>query len=274
MRNGTQSPRNRLLAALPDDEFALLEPLLERVDFDQRTMLYDINTPIEYIYFPEQAVASILGVMSDGTAVETATVGNEGLVGLPVFLGTDRTTTQAFIQVPGPLLRLTANEFRRILVETPALRSAIGRYTQAFFTLVAQSSACNRVHNMSERCARWLLHSHDRIGSDEFTLTHQFLSQMIGVRRATVTEAMHVLQSAGAVSYAMGLVRVTNRRALEAASCECYAIIASEFARLLGPNGNGETIASPLANLHASERGISLVGDGHSPSDSADDDPA
>ena len=136
------------------------------------------------------------------------------------------------------------------------------RYTLALFTLVAQGSACNRLHTMVERCARWLLLTHDRVGHDEFGLTHQFLSQMLGVRRATVTEAMGALQEAGAVDYQMGRVRVRDRAALEASACECYAIVGREFDRLLGADGAARPRPSPLEGLVVSEDGRSTAGDG------------
>jgi hypothetical protein len=201
--------------------------------------------------------------MADGSAVETATIGREGMVGLPVFLGTDRTSAQAFVQIPGAALRMTTATFRRALVGSPSLSRALSRYTQALFTLVAQSSACNRLHAMPERCARWLLHSHDRMERDEFSLTHQFLSQMLGVRRATVTEGMTELQATGAIEYAMGRIRVVDRARLEDAACECYVIIAREFDRLLGGDGgDGRSGQSPLERVRSEEGGLTAVGDG------------
>ncbi len=248
--------RNRILASLPAGEYARLAPHLERVDLELRQILFDVDRPITHVYFPEAMVTSVLGVMADGTSVETATVGREGMVGLPVFLGTDQTSAQAFSQVPGPALRMTAEAFRAAVADSPALTLALHRYTQALFTLVAQNSACNRLHTMAERCARWLLHTHDRVERDEFPLTHHFLSQMLGVRRATVTEAMGTVQARGAVDYQMGRVRVRDRGALEGAACECYAIITREFDRLLGGSGTrprGD--ASPLEAVTTEQGG-------------------
>lgn len=232
-----QDTPNRLLAALPPAEYARLAPHLERVVLGVRDILYDVEQPIAHVYFPEAMVGSIISLMADGSSVETATVGREGMVGLPVFLGTDRASAQAFAQVPGPALRMPADAFRAAVAESPALTNTLHRYTQALFTLVAQGSACNRLHAMTARCARWLLHTHDRVAADEFPLTHQFLAQMLGVRRATVTEAMGALQEAGVVEYQMGRVRVRDRAGLEGAACECYGVIAREFDRLLGEPG-------------------------------------
>ncbi len=255
--------RNRLLAALPPDEHARLAPHLEPVTLTLREVLFDIDQPIAHVYFPEAAVVSVLSAMADGTAVETATVGHEGVVGLPVFLGTDRTSAQAFAQVPGPALRMTADDFRAAAANSPALTRALHRYTQALFTLVAQNSACNRLHAMTARCARWLLHTHDRVENGDFPLTHQFLSQMLGVRRATVTEAMGALQAAGHVTYEMGRVRVVDRAGLERATCECYAIITREFDRLLGgPDDAPSRPPSPLDRVATSADGRSTLGDG------------
>jgi CRP-like cAMP-binding protein len=261
--NGT---RNRLLASLPAGEYARLAPYLERVDVELKHVCFDVDQPIEHVYFPEAAVVSILSVMADGSSVETATVGREGMVGLPVFLGSDRTSAHAFVQVPGPALRMMADAFRAAVGGSPALTLALHRYTQALFTLVAQGSACNRLHTMTARCARWLLHTHDRVGAeqgaDAFPLTHQFLSQMMGVRRATVTETMGALQASGAIMYEMGRVRVRDRAGLESAACECYAIIVREFDRLLavGPAAP-PSVRSPLDGVPTSEHGRSIVGD-------------
>jgi CRP-like cAMP-binding protein len=244
-------------------EYARVAPHLERVEAERRQVLFDVDRPITYVYFPEAMVTSILGVMADGTAVETATVGREGMVGLPVFLGTDQMSAQAFAQIPGPALRMSAEAFRAAVAESPALTLALHRYTQALFTLVSQNSACNRLHTMAERCARWLLHTHDRVEHDEFPLTHQFLSQMLGVRRATVTDAMGSVQERGAVEYQMGRVRVRDREALERAACECYAIITREFDRLLGdPGARPARPASPLGAVTTEQDGRSALEDG------------
>ncbi|HVE78888.1 MAG TPA: Crp/Fnr family transcriptional regulator [Gemmatimonadaceae bacterium] len=252
------APRNRILAALPADEYARLAPRLELVPLELRHLVFDVDQPIEHVYFPEAGVVSIVSVMADGTAAETATVGYEGMVGLPVFLGTDRTASQAFCQVRGEAYRLTTPAFLQAVGESATLRAVLGRYAQALFTLVAQSSACNRLHPMRQRCARWLLMTHDRVGTATFALTQQFLSQMLGVRRATVTEAAGELQAAGLIEYAYGKITVRDRPGLERAACECYAITQREFARLL----EGRSLPGPLTGVRLSEGGLSAVGDG------------
>lgn len=260
------TPRNRLLASLPAADQAELARDLERVELELRQVLFDVDRPIEHVYFPEAMVTSVLSVMADGSAVETATIGREGMVGLPVFLGTDQMSAQAFCQIAGPALRIPGDAFRRAVERSRALTLAMQRYTQAMFGFVAQNAACNRMHSMTERCARWLLHTHDRVGADEgrneFPLTPQFLSQMLGVRRATVSEGMRILSAVGAVSYVRGRVAVCDRAKLEDAACECYAVIVHEFDRLLAPPGSGTRVRGPLADVMTSEAGRSTLGDG------------
>jgi CRP-like cAMP-binding protein len=248
-------PRNWILAALPSAQYKRVALHLERVPLELRQLLFEHDEPIEHVYFCESAVVSIVSLMGDGTAVETATVGNEGMVGLPVFHGVYRTAAQAFCQIPGDALRMTTAAFRAELGRHGALGTLLGRYAEAMFIQVAQSSACNRVHPMRERCARWLLTTHDRVGGDEFPLTHRFLAQMLGVRRATVTQAAGSLQQAGLIEYRMGALRILDRRGLEAASCECYAIIRRAFGHLLA----GHVSPSPLAGVSTSKGGKSLA---------------
>ena len=261
----SDQPRNRLLAMLPADAYEALSPSLTRVELELKQVVFDVDRPIEHVYFPESAVVSILSVMADGSAIETATVGHEGMVGLPVFLGTDQMSAQAFCQIPGAAQRVERDAFRRAFEASRPLTHVLQRYTQALFGFVAQNSACNRMHSMPQRCARWLLHTHDRIGAEtgrnEFTLTHQFLSQMLGVRRATVTEGMRVLHGIGAITYVRGRVVVRDRAALEAATCECYAVIVREFDRLLN-GASGGPMHSPLDGVMTSSNGRSTLGDG------------
>src|SRR5215211_6149995 len=162
-----ESPRNRILASLPWAEYESLRPELELITLDVRDLVYDIGRPIDRVLFVETGVISIISVMADGSSVEAATVGYEGMVGLPVYLDTDRSATQAFCQVPGKSLSIPADAFRRVVKERTRLRSTLNRYAQALFTQVAQASACNRLHPVRERCARWLLQTHDRVDGDE-----------------------------------------------------------------------------------------------------------
>lgn len=258
-------PRNRILAALPPDQLARIQPHLELVELPLRKVLIDPNRAIQDVYFVEEGVVSILGVMQDGTAVETATIGYEGMVGIPVFLGAESMAAQAFAQVSGRAYRLRAELLLAELENGGELRRLLGRFTQALMTLVAQNSACNRVHTAEQRCARWLLLTADRAGRDTIDLTHLFLSQMLGVRRATVTEIAGGLQARGLIDYTRGRITLVDRAGLEATSCECYRVIQSEFDRLL----EGRATPSPLDGLEISEAGISTAGDG-APLDPAD----
>lgn len=225
--------RNRLLTALPAAERERLRPHLAPAELDLRQVLVEVDTPIPAVFFPVDAVVSFLSVMADGSSVEVATIGPEGLVGLPLALGTDRTPGQAFVQIPGRALRMEAAVVQAEMARGGAFAHVVHRYTQALFTFLAQSSACNRLHAIPERCARWLLLTHDRVGGPSFPMTHEFLAQMLGVRRATVTEALGPLQEEGLIQYHRGRLEVVDRKGLEAAACECHAIISHEFDRLL-----------------------------------------
>jgi CRP-like cAMP-binding protein len=259
--------RNRLLAALPESEFAQLAPRLRREPLELRHVVSEYDQPPERIYFPETCIISIVAPLSDGSAVETATVGNDGFVGIPVFLGGDRMAAQAFCQVPGETLSLSVDEFRQALARGGRLPVLLGRYTQAMYTQTAQSSACNRIHGIRERCARWLLMTQDRVGANEFPLTQMVLAQMLGVRRATVTEAAGALQRAGHIVYAYGRITVRDRHGLESAACECYRIIRRETDRLL----EGTALPDPLQGVRLSEGGMSTLGDASGEQPSRDD---
>ena len=250
--------RNWLLRALPSDEQDRVTPHLEHVELDLGRVVCEVHVPIEHVYFPEVGIISSLSVMADGSAVETATIGPEGMSGLAVFHGVDATPEHAFVQVPGEGYRIPSTTFRDLLRDAPTLTATLHRYSAALLTLVGQNSGCNRKHAVLQRCARWLLMTHDRVARDDFELTHHILSQMLGVRRASVTEAALALQQAGAIQYRRGSVTVLDRNALERASCECYGIIRSTFDRLLG---DAET-RSPLAGLRLSEGGRSIAKDG------------
>jgi CRP-like cAMP-binding protein len=265
-------PRNLILAALPADEYARLVPKLERVSLPLRFVVCDINKPIEHVYFPETCVGSQLSIMQDGSGVETATIGYEGMTGLALFLSGEDSVEHTFMQIPGDAYRLKARDFLEAvnggIGGRTALAVMLGRYTQALYTLAAQTSGCNRVHTMRQRCARWLLQSHDRVGADEFPLTQHFLAQMLGVRRATVTEAAGSLQEDGLIEYRYGKVRIRDRAGLESVVCECYQIIRREFERLMG---SGARTASPLRDVEVTEDDKSTAREPH-PTEEKDPD--
>jgi CRP-like cAMP-binding protein len=228
--------KNRLLANLPTEEYERLQPYLEPVSPKFKQELYQPNQPIDFIYFPLAGVYSLLSMTAEGELIEVGTVGNEGMVGLPVFLGAVRIPGIAMCQIPGNALRMRTEDFQAQVAPGMALYNSLHRYTQALFNLISQSALCNRVHSIEQRCCRWVLLTHDRVGEDEFPLTHEFLSQMLGVRRAGVSEVAAKLQNAGFISYRYGKITIQDRAGLEATSCECYGMIKAEFDRLIGGN--------------------------------------
>ena len=241
--------RNQLLASLNPAARNRVVSRMEAIDLPVKQVLYTGGKSLEHVYFPLTGVVSLIlaadGVEGGEGGVEIGTVGNEGFVGLPLLLATDAMPTTAFSQVPGSALRMSADDFRDELDRNDELRTLLLRYTQALFNQVAQAAFCNRAHTIEQRCARWLLMTHDRVGRDEFPLTHEFLSQMLGVRRAGVTVAAGMLQRAGMIRYARGIIRIEDRPALEAAACTCYAIIRREFERLIGGTS---TVAPGMTN--------------------------
>ena len=197
-------------------------------------MLWPADGPIHGVYFPRTAVCSLLTPLADESPVESATVGCEGLVGVPVLLGAQTSHTQALTQIPGTAARVDAGRFREWLATADGALPLFLRYAQVLLEQTAQSVACNRKHEMDERCARWLLATRDRVGADAFLLTHEFLAAMLGARRASVTVAAGMLQQAGLIRYSRGRVTVLDRERLEEASCECYRVVRDQHERLLG----------------------------------------
>ncbi|HJT19492.1 MAG TPA: Crp/Fnr family transcriptional regulator [Nitrospira sp.] len=195
--------------------------------------LYGQNQPIQNIYFPLSGVLSLVTTAGDDTG-EVATVGKEGMLGLPILLGTDRIPMRAFAQVPGEALMMPVKDFKtEIKNPRSKLSRILYRYAQALFVQVAQHAACNATHQIRQRCARWLLMTHDRVGTDEFQLTQDFLSQMLGVRRAGVSVAAADLQRDRLITYRRGMVKVLDRKGLEKASCDHYGIVKAEYERLM-----------------------------------------
>jgi CRP-like cAMP-binding protein len=225
---------NRLLSLLPDSDYERLRPHLSRIVFDYRKSLYEASRPIEHVYFPIDGVASLVITTADGASAEVGTIGNEGIVGLPVCLGDREAPSSVYVQVPGTGLSLDARVFRGELERSPTLHLIMLRYAHAFFNQVAQSAACTHLHRVEQRCCRWLLMTRDRMPTGNFLLTHEFLGMMLGVRRTTVTDVMGKLQKAGIVRYRRGHVTILDHEALQQRACECYEISRLEFDRLLG----------------------------------------
>jgi len=229
----SEAVRNLLLASLPADELARMLPHLETVRLDHRTKIFVPGVPIRHVYFPETAVISVVNLLSDDTAVEVGTIGCEGMAGLALFLAEDVSPFVAIAQVPGVAQRMSADAFLLLASVPGALHDILLRYAQAFLCQVAQTAACNARHLVDQRCARWLLMTHDRVVGDRLPLTQEFLAFMLGVRRAGVSVAMHDMQDAGVIRYTRGAIEVVNRPRLEAMSCECYETVRKHFCRLL-----------------------------------------
>jgi CRP-like cAMP-binding protein len=225
---------NYLLAALPAREFARLAPLLEIVALPARGVLYESGQPIRYVHFPTAGVVSLLTPPErQGVGIEVGVLGREGMTGLPLFLGVSTTLFRCVVQVPGQALRMRARDFQNHLSPHSLLHRLLLHYTHAFLAQVSQSAACNALHPVVKRLARWVLTVQERAGNDRFPLTHEFLAAMLGVRRASVSEAARRLQQAGLIRYVRGEVMVQDRQGLESAACGCHRLIQAEFSRPL-----------------------------------------
>jgi CRP-like cAMP-binding protein len=227
-------PRNNfLLAALPDPEWQRWLPLLEKVEMPLGQVLYESGATLTHVYFPTSSIISLLYVMENGASAEIAVVGNEGLVGVSLFMGGESTPSRAVVQSAGHGFRLKAqlmkDEFNRA---GPVLHLLL-RYTQALITQMAQTAVCNRHHSLDQQLCRWLLLSLDRLQGNELVMTQELIANMLGVRREGVTEAALKLQQAGLISYARGHITVLDRAGLEKRTCECYAVVKLEYDRLL-----------------------------------------
>ena len=229
------APRaNRLLGLLSLKDYKRLRPHLQSVSLQYRQSLYRAHKPIGFVYFIETGVGSLVNTMANRQAAEVGTIGNEGVVGLPLVFGDDRAPTSVYVQVPGAGLRMKATLFKKELARSASMRNVMLRYAHAFFNQVAQSAACNHFHSLEQRCCRWLLMTHDRMQSNEFLLTQEFLAMMLGVQRTGVTTTAGALQRAGLIRYKHGNVTIIDRRGLIRRSCECYGVSKNEFDRLLG----------------------------------------
>jgi CRP-like cAMP-binding protein len=224
---------NSLLDALTSEEFAAISDQLETVHLTVRQTLYEDGSPVHDVYFPIDCVISVVTTMNDGSAIETATVGYEGMCGAQVALGTEEMFGRWFCQIPGRAYKMNVNDFLDGYRNNEGWRLAVGRYLQAVIDVLSQSVACNRLHLVSERCARWLLMSADRVQSSDFPLTHEALATMLGVRRAGVSVAAAALQAAGYLSYRRGRFHMIDPVGLESAACECYAVTRAIYDRRL-----------------------------------------
>ena len=227
-------PRNRLLTRLPPADLARLTPYLQQVSIHQHDVLQEDGQSLSSVWFLDNGVASWLAPDGEGGQIEVATIGSEGMVGLSLFLDQGTTLGRLVCQISGSGWRMPAAAFRQEAEPPGPFRDLLSRYTQAVMSQMAQTAVCNRVHEVNERCARWLLLTHDRVDGDQFTLTHEFLAIMLGVRRATVSVAAGTLAQAGLIRYHRGHVEILDRAGLEEAACPCYGIVRGMFEHLVG----------------------------------------
>ena len=225
--------RNRLLAALPAADFQRIGDVLEPVPMPLGKVLYESGSRLRHVYFPTTSIVSLLYVMESGASAEIAVVGNEGLIGVALFMGGESMPNRALVQSAGQAYRLEAAILKREFARTGALHFLLLRYTQALLTQMAQTAVCNRHHSIDQQLCRWLLLSLDRLDSDDLTMTQELIANMLGVRREGVTEAAGKLQKAGLIEYRRGRITVLDRPGLEARVCECYQVVKTEFDRLL-----------------------------------------
>ncbi len=227
--------KNHLLAALPEAEWKRWYPSLERVQMPLGEVLYEPGVILNYVYFPLTAIVSLLYVMENGASGEIAVVGNEGIVGISLFMGGQSTSSRAVVQSAGIGCRLKAQLMKEEFDKSVPVLHLFLRYTQALITQMSQTAVCNRHHSLDQQLCRWLLLSLDRLHGDELVMTQELIANMLGVRREGVTEGALKLQKAGLIQYARGRITVLDRRGLEARTCECYAVVKREYDRLLPP---------------------------------------
>lgn len=226
--------RNRILSALPASEFALVAASLTSVDLHLGQALHQAGEAIEQIYFPEIGFISAMAVLSDGAPLEIGLIGAEGVAGVSVILGAKRSYSETMCQTGGAAHSMPVATFRKAVEHAPRLRELLLKYVHVFNVQVAQTAACNAHHELSQRLARWLLAAHDRSGIPELSLTQDLIAVMLGVRRSTVSVAAATLQQAGIIRYQHGRITILDRAGLEAAACECYAVVVAEYRSLLG----------------------------------------
>jgi len=225
---------NHLLDTLPHEDAQRLYPRLERITISLGQVIYESQAYLEYVYFPTTSVISLLYTMEDGSTAEMGLTGNDGVVGVALFLGGDTTPNRAVAQIAGGAFRMRSKVLQEEFAHGGVFQQVLLRYTQALITQISQTAVCNRLHSIEKRLCRWLLLSHDRVQSDELLMTQEFISNMLGGRRESVTVAAGRLQDAGLIYYARGHITILDRRGLEATVCECYAIVKGESDRLLG----------------------------------------
>lgn len=225
---------NRLLASLPADELERLRPNLRQVDFFLGEVVYEFGGQLDYVFFPTTSIVSLLYTMENGTSAEMGLTGNDGVVGIALFMGGGTMPNRAVVQSAGGALRMKAKVLQDEFAMGGKFQYLLLRYTQALITQISQTAVCNRLHSVEQQLCRWLLLSHDRLQVDELVMTQELIADMLGVRREGVTVAAGRLQDSGAISYVRGRIQILDRKKLEETVCECYRVVKDEFDRLLG----------------------------------------
>jgi CRP-like cAMP-binding protein len=225
---------NRLLAALPPDEYERLLPNLQQVSFSLGEVVYEFGGHLDYVFFPTTSIVSLLYTMENGSSAEMGLTGNDGVVGIALFMGGGTMPNRAVVQSAGAAIRLKAKVLQDEFALGGKFQRLLLRYTQALITQISQTAVCNRLHSVEQQLCRWLLLSHDRLKTDELIMTQELIADMLGVRREGVTVAAGHLQDIGAISYVRGRIKILNRQKLEETVCECYQVVKDEFLRLLG----------------------------------------
>jgi len=225
---------NRLLAALPHDEYGRLLPSLQQVSFSLGEVVYEFAGHLEYVFFPTTSIVSLLYTMGNGSSAEMGLTGNDGVVGIALFMGGGTMPNRAVVQSAGDAIRMKAKVLQEEFALGGEFQHLLLRYTQALITQISQTAVCNRLHSVEQQLCRWLLLSHDRVKSDELIMTQELIADMLGVRREGVTVAAGRLQDAGAISYVRSHIKILDRQKLERTVCECYRVVKDEFDRLLG----------------------------------------
>lgn len=226
--------KNRLLAALPPDDLERVLPTLQQVSFSLGDVVYESSGHLDYVYFPTTAIISLLYTMENGASAEMGLTGNDGVVGIALFMGGETMPNRAVVQSAGDALRMKAQVLQAEFARGGEFQRLLLRYTQALITQISQTAVCNRLHSVEQQLCRWLLLSHDRVDTNELIMTQELIADMLGVRREGVTVAAGHLQDMGAISYVRGRIQILNRRKLEEIGCECYRVVKDEFDRLLG----------------------------------------
>lgn len=232
--NQNDALRNHLLAVLPEEEFLRIQSKLQPVSFKLGESLYEYGEKMDYAYFPTTAIISMLYIMENGTTAEIGIVGNDGILGIALFMGGETTTSRAIVQSAGNAVRMKAEDLKAEFKADGVFQELLLRYTQALLTQISQTAVCNRLHSIEQQLCRWLLLSHDRLQSDKLVMTHDLISNMLGVRREGVTLAARKLAAKKFITNVRGTITVIDRQGLEKAVCECYAVVNAEYNRLLG----------------------------------------